>query len=225
MDPALFNATIGAPAASPNVLGAQAYGQLANMNAIDRKLPTSGALTNESLNQAQDQIEAQRAAKAAAEHAAALAKQKQEDMSDPKKYRQVKKDDGGYDFFDPEGNQVDIATLTSRTQTKAGDWLSDSENPIDMQYLAESKNLNEYINAKLSRNTKVSDAYEEANPELKKYQGKGGVHQLADAFKKRYERYYVPRSQNANAWGTRPGDNPLVPSRNTSDELDSGIGG
>jgi hypothetical protein len=157
-----------------------------------------------------DIVEQQRAAAAAAARAAALAKQKAEDLSDPKKYRQVKKADGGFDWFDPEGNQVDIATLTQRTQTKPADWLSDSENPVDIQYLEDNKNLNDYIKAKLSKNQKKIQAYEEAQPDLAQYQGQGGAHDLISRFQKTYERYYVPRTANPNAWGTNPGNNPVV---------------
>lgn len=228
---ALKAATLGAQAIqSPtSTLGASNAPELAALYQSTFQLPQSTGAANSAGNVAGDIEEEKRRAAAAAKKAAEEAAQKAADLADPKKYRVVKKDDGGYDFFAPDGSQVDIATLAQRTQTKPSEWISDSENPIDVQYLEESANLNKYINAKLSKNKKVYEAYEEANPELKKFQGKGGVDQLIKLFKKRYERYYVPRSVNPNAWGTRPGDNPLVPSSNIDpyaiDGSDSGIGG
>lgn len=205
MDPNLVNATLGTPPAPANILGASNYGEISQMGAIDRKLPTSIGLAGESINIAQEQVAAQKAAEA-------LAAKKAEDLADPKKYRKVKKDDGGYDFFDPEGKQVDIATLTQRTETKAGDWVGDSENPIDIQYLEENKNLNDYVKAKLSNDAEKVNKYETANPELKQYQGKGGIDELINAFKNRYRRYYITQQQDPQAWGNRPSDTPLVPS-------------
>ncbi len=211
-DPKLVKATTGAPA---NTLKASNYKEISNMGAIDRVLPTSSGLANASVNEAQEQV-------AAAKRAAALARQRQEDMSDPRKYRRVPKKDGGFDFFDPEGNQVDIATLTERTQTKPIDWIKDSQNPIDIQYLEDSNNLEDYIKAKLSKNTQKITQYE-ANTALGNYQGKGGADQLINDFKKHYERYYVPRTQNPNAWGSVPSDQPFVPAPQ-SDNSGYGIG-
>ncbi len=207
---ALKAATLGANAISAptSTLGASNAPEIASLYQSSFQLPQSAGAAGAAAGIAGDIAAQQRAAAA---RAAAMAKQKTDDLSDPKKYRAVKKQDGGYDFFDPDGKQVDIATLTSRTQTKPADWVGDSDNPIDIQYLEESKNLNKYIRAKLSGNQKAYSAFEEANPELKKYQGKGGVDKLVNTFKQSYERYYVPRSVNPNAWGTRPSDNPMFP--------------
>lgn len=224
---ALKAATLGAQAIQTpgSTLGASNAPEIAAMYQSSFQLPQSQAATVGAAGVAGDIMEQRRAAAAAAARAAAEAKAKEEDLADPKKYRRVKKSDGGYDFFAPDGSQVDIATLTQRTQTKARDWVDDSENPIDIQYLEESKNLNDYIKAKLTKNEKVYQAYEEANPELKQYQDKGGVDRLINQFKQRYERYYVPRSVNPNAWGTRPSDNPLIPSRNVDPYDLGGDGG
>jgi hypothetical protein len=197
---------LGAPAGNP--LGASNYGEISGLNKSSFQLPLATGAVSAGGQIAADQVAA---AKAAAAHAEALAKKKAEDASDPSKYRQVQKDDGGYDYFDPDGNQVDIATLSKRTNTKPKDWLKDSQNPIDIQYLEDNNNMNDYIKAKLSGDKKKIQKYEDARPELKKYQGKGGAHQLITDFQNHYQRYYVPRSQDPNAWGARPADWPVVP--------------
>lgn len=219
---ALKAATLGAQdiQAPPSTLGASDYDAISKYNYIDYALPQSNFATNAGNNIAQQQVAEQ---KAAAARAAALAKQKEEDMADPRKYRKgatingkfmenATKEDGGYDFFDPNGQQVDIATLTQRTGTKPSTWLEGSQNPIDLQYAAELNNLNDYVNAKLGGNSEKAQEYEEAEPLLAQYQGKGGMQKLMDKFNQRYERYFVPRSTNPNAWGTVPDDKPLIPS-------------
>lgn len=131
--------------------------------------------------------------------------QKLQDMTDPGKYQKVKKEDGGFDFIDPEGNQVDIATLSQRTGTKALDWIKDSENPIDIQYLNDYSNLQDFMSAVLSKDKKKIDSFTSTDKNLQRYtKGRGGVDQLLRDFKKSYQRYYTPRSVNAQAWGKAP---------------------
>lgn len=220
MDESLRAAVLGAGTAPmpASPLGASLAPELAGLNAASFAVPVSNSSAGGLVVQAQE-------ANDRAARAAAATKQKQADLTNPKSYRKVKKKDGGFDFYDPDGNQVDIATITQRTGAKAREFIKDSENPIDIQYMEESDNLQDYITAKLSGNKKKYQEYEQANPELKRYQGKGGVDKLISKFKQRYERYYVPRSENPNAWGTRPSDNPLVPYRMSveEDEEDSGL--
>lgn len=223
---ALKQATLGANAISAptSTLGASNAPELANLYQSTFQLPQSSGATAAHAQLASDVVAEQ---KAAAARAAAEAKQKAADLSDPNKYRVVQKDDGGYDFFAPDGSQVDIATLTKNTGTKPTDWLAgkygDSQNPIDIQYVEDQKNLSDYIKAKLSGNKTKIDAYETADPSLKQYQGQGGAHQLISKFQQAYQRYYVPRTQDPNAWGQNPGDSPQVPSINyTPDNTSSG---
>lgn len=207
MDPNLFAATLGAPAAGGNTLGASMYNEISNAGAIDRKLPTSTGLANESINIAQDQVEAQK-------RAAALAAQKQQDLSDYDKYRKVEKEDGGFDFFDPEGNQIDIATLSQRTGKKPQEIIKDSKNPIDIQYRTELGNLNGLLQALANKDEKRKNFYisEAAKDgiDLKPYlKDKGKGKELLDAFYQSFKRYYVPQSQNPTAWGAN--NKSLVP--------------
>lgn len=128
-----------------------------------------------------------------------------ESMADPKNYRKVKKQDGGFDFFDPQGNQLDIATVASRTGTKAMDWVSDSENPIDIQYLNDYKNLQGFMDAVLSKDEETIKKYTGTDPNLQRYiSGRGGINNLLMDFKKAYQRYYTPRSADPQAWGQAP---------------------
>lgn len=226
---ALKQATLGAQAIqSPtSTLGASNAPELAKLYQSSFQLPQSSGATGAAAGVASDIAAAQRAAAAKAE---AEAKQKAADEADINKYRFVQKPDGGYDFFAPDGQQVDIATLSQKTGVKPVDILfnsklgTDSQNPIDIQYAEDQKNLNDYIRAKLSNNKTKVQGYEAAKPELSQYQGQGGAHKLITDFQGYYQRYYVPRSVNPTAWGYNPGSNPLVPSPDTSGGASAGIG-
>jgi hypothetical protein len=217
MDPALRDAVLGAGnIQSPtSTLGASNAPELAKLYQSSFQLPQSSGASSARVNIASDQV-------AAAKAAAALAQKKAADKADPTKYRKVPKDDGGFDFFDADGNQVDIATLTKATGTKPSEWLKDSENPIDVQYLEDYNNLQDYIKAKLGGDAKKAAGFEEAKPELANYQGQGGADNLINEFKKYYQRFYVTRAEDPNAWGNRPSSSPLVP-RSAADSLGGGI--
>lgn len=70
-----------------------------------------------------------------------------EDMMDPGKYQRVRKDDGGFAFFDPSGKEIGIDTYTKRTGLRAAEVLKDSDNPLDRQYVNDYNNMNQLMNA------------------------------------------------------------------------------
>lgn len=151
--------------------------------------------------------------------------QRLKDMTDPNKYQLRQKEDGGYDFFDPEGNQIDVATYTQRTGQRAADVLKDSQNPIDIQYVEDFNNLQGFFTALVNKDTKSIEAYKKQQPNLSKYEGAGGMDKLTQDFKKYYQRYYVTRQQDPNAWGTRPQQGTLVPSSQMVARAPQGGGG
>lgn len=131
--------------------------------------------------------------------------QRLQDQTDPSKYQVVRKDDGGYDFFDPEGNQIDIATYAQRTGLKPADIIKDSENPIDRQYYNDYNNLQKFIDAIVSKDRDTVEQFTATDPNLKSYVDKpGGVDELIRKFRESYRRYYVTRQQDPAAWGQRP---------------------
>lgn len=207
MDPNLKAAVLGtgdvqAPAST---LGASNYAAISGLNHIDYALPQSNLATNAAVNISQQQDKA-------AKEATALAAQKAQDMLDPKRYRVVPGKDGGFNFYAPDGTQVDIATLTQRTGTKPSDWLTGSENPIDTQYLADTKNLTGLIHAVQSKDTSALARYskgftDNGLPDATKMK----VQDILDQYKSYYQRFYVPRSQDQQAWGVAPKSSPFVP--------------
>lgn len=202
MDPNLTAATIGANQiqAPSSSLGASQGPELANAYRSSFQLPASSSAVSAQANVSQAAVAAAKAA------AAAEAAKRQADLSDPSKYRQVPSKDGGFNYFDPNGNQVDIATLTQRTGTKPQDWIKGSEDPTDIQYQQDYQNLQKFTNAVLTRDKATVDKFLNNDPNLKQYtQGKGGIHNLINQFQQTYQRYYVPRSQDPQAWGRVPG--------------------
>ncbi len=223
---ALKEAIVGAQGiqAPTSTLGASNAPEIAAMYQSSFQLPQSSGAAGAAANISGDIAAEQRAAAA---RAAAAAAKKADDMKDPNKYRRVKKDDGGYDFFDPDGNQVDIATLTERTQTSATDWIKDSENPIDIQYQEDFNNLQDYMRAVAGGDKEKAEAYQKSSPELQQFNDRGGLDRLMKQFKQSYQRYYVPRSTDAQAWGASPGG-PTVPATQSQGYLGGGatsIGG
>ena len=126
--------------------------------------------------------------------------QQLQNISNPDMYKKVKKADGGFDFFDPEGNQIDIATAATRTGRPAWEWIKDSENPIDIQYRNDYSNLQDFMNALASKNQDKINQFKASDPNLGRYTSdRGGIDALMRDFRKVYKRYYDPSS-----WGAAP---------------------
>lgn len=84
------------------------------------------------------------AAADAAEKAAASAQiQKLKDRNDPSKFQKIRKQDGGFDFLDPEGNPVSVSTWAKATGATRAEALDGSENPLDQQFLNDYNNMND----------------------------------------------------------------------------------
>lgn len=64
-------------------------------------------------------------------------------------YQQVARPDGGFGFYDPNGNEISAAQYASATGKTPGDVLKNSTNPIDIGYQKDFKDLQQYINLKL----------------------------------------------------------------------------
>jgi len=218
MTPELRAATLAglgseAPA-SP--LGASNAPELAKLYSASFKLPLAQGAASIQAQNSQGIATAQ-------ENAAKLAAQKQQDMADFKAYKVVKKEDGGFDFIDPSGQKVDIATVTQRTGANPSDILKSSENPIDIQYVQDYNDLQDFIQSVLSGDTKKKDAYiaaaKQNGIDLSQYNTKDGINQLTKEFKQAYQRYYTPN------YGASVPDNPMVPYPSSGLDLSGGSGG
>lgn len=113
-------------------------------------------------------LSGQRAQEADAADEMARKKKIQElaDQADPTKYEKVRKTDGGFQFLDPTGKEIDINTFAQRTGQRRVDILEDSENPVDQEYINDWQNMNELAQAFYNNDTATIQAYQSANPEL-----------------------------------------------------------
>jgi hypothetical protein len=129
---------------------------LTKLYATNFALPTSNAVTQGTgYNDAVLVANAKAAAEAARQKKLTMLKEKEQailDRTDPNKYQQVPKEDGGYTFLDPSGKQIsafDYARVTGKAPDAV---LSQSQNPIDIGFVQDYQNLQNYLNAKANSN-------------------------------------------------------------------------
>jgi hypothetical protein len=127
-------------AASP--LGS--FPELSQMYATSFSSPVSNARAG--IEYQQDQVAAENAKRAAAESQARSSSGG--GSSGSQKYTAVKRPDGGYGFYGPDGKEVTAAEYANTTGKKLTDVLKDSQNPIDVRYVQDQKNLIKYLQAK-----------------------------------------------------------------------------
>lgn len=99
-----------------------------------------------------------------AQDQATFKQQMDQDMTDPSKYKQVPAPDGGYNFLAPNGQQISAYDYARVTGKDLGTILKQSQNPIDLGFEQDYKNLQDYINNKInSSKDPNSDAAKQAS--------------------------------------------------------------
>lgn len=107
------------------------------------------------------------------------------------KFERVAKEDGGFAFYDPDGNEIS-AWQYSRAQGKDPTYaVKGSQNPIDQGFSQDYKNLQSFLTAVRNGDKKTVKAYYKANPKLKKYEK--NVQKLTQDFQKRYPTVFGTR--------------------------------
>lgn len=151
--------SVGAP--SDNPLGASYSGLYQNLLKSSFQLPLAGAATNaRTADQSIKVANAEAAAEEARAARVAALKEKQQKLKDAlegKNYQVVKKDDGGFDYYDPLGQKINLMQYTRATGKNAADVLKDSQNSLDRQFVADYNNLQDLTNAYLNKDWKKVD--------------------------------------------------------------------
>jgi hypothetical protein len=111
-----------------------------------------------------------------------------QDKMDPSKYQKLRKDDGGFAFFDPEGKEIDIDTFSKRTGQRRVDVLKDSENPIDQQYIHDWSTMNDVSQALYTGDRTTIEALKGQYPEL--FSGGVTPQVMAEKLMKQYPHMY-----------------------------------
>lgn len=187
-------------AASP--LGS--FPELANMYASNFSSPLSNAQTDVQAQQDTVTVENQKRAAAAAE---AAAKERADAFANKDKYTIQPRSDGGFGFYGPDGKEVSAAQYADNTKQKLTDVLKDSQNPIDIRYINDAKNLTSYLQARAQYNVdpnqqKIADAIEkQVNPIIQKNFGvnlhQANPQQLINFFQQNYPTIYGANQNNA----------------------------
>lgn len=113
--------------------------------------PTAGLIGTARVDYANAQAAAAAARDAAQRKEAAKneeIKQKYKDYSNPEKWRQVSKADGGYDFYDPLGKKVTVAQFAEVKGQQPYQVLKDSDNSTDQQFIREYNALKAFSSAR-----------------------------------------------------------------------------
>lgn len=131
--------------------------------------------------------------------------------------------DGGFGFYDADGNEVSAAEYASATGKDLSTVLKNSKNPVDKAFLLDFKQLNGYINNKLNakNDPKARSAAQAVETQVRKlYNIK--MHQqtpddLINAFMQAY-----PTVFGGNQAG-KQGTNTLLPSASSKKKTSSGF--
>lgn len=87
--------------------------------------------------------------------------------ADPNNFQKVRKSDGGFAFYDPDGKEISINDYAAVTGQRRVDILADSENPIDQEYITDYANMNELAQAFYNNDQGIIQQFTAANPNLK----------------------------------------------------------
>lgn len=101
-------------------------------------------------------------------------------------YTRTKAPDGGWNFFDNQGNSISAYQFANATGNNPADVLKDSENPIDIQYNQDYNNLQDFFAASMSGDKEAKALYLADNPGLDQMSPK----QVLDSFKQAYPTVY-----------------------------------
>lgn len=130
------------------------------------------------------------------------------DKADKSKYRRVKKDDGGFGFFDPTGKEISAYDYAIATDTVPSKVLEDSENPIDQQYLEDHNNLQEFLSAVYNKDDVAKEEYYNANPDLRSL----SPAEVLKRFKQAYPTVYAQGGFTGPNTAGQPVGSTLIPS-------------
>lgn len=151
--------SIGAPSSNP--MGAAYSGLYQNLLKSSFQMPLAGAAASGmNADQSIKVANAEAAAEEARAARVAALKEKQQKLKDAlegKNYQVVKKDDGGFDYYDPLGQKINLMQYSRATGKNAADVLKDSQNSLDRQFVADYNNLQDLTNAYLNKDWKKVD--------------------------------------------------------------------
>ena len=150
-----------------------------------------------------------------------MAQADSESKTDKSKYQRVKRKDGGFGFYDPNGQEISAYQYANAIGSTPAEVLSDSENPIDIGYIQDYDDLNTYLQASLAKNSdeNAKAVWDEMNRIV--YEDTGvklwtlTPQQVIDSFKKNYPTVYGTKNRGI------PVGQLAMPRVGSGDSLDS----
>lgn len=143
-------------------------------------------------------------------------------------YQQIARSDGGFGFYDPQGNEISASQYAAATGKAPTDVLKNSTNPIDIGYQKDFKDLQDYINLKLqsSKDTAAAQKAKAIEQDVQKTTkiniAKMTPAQLISTFQSAYPTIYG--ANQGNAPGVQAGHT-FIPQATSSFVQNSGSGG
>lgn len=144
------------------------------------------------------------------------------------KYQQIQKPDGGYAFYDPNGNEISASEYAAAHNMSPADLLKNSMNPIDKAFIQDYNQLNQYIIDKHNskNDPKARSAAQAVETQVRKTYGiqlhQTNPNDVINAFLKAYPTVFGQGSSADNlivpGFGNkagRQGTSTLLPSSNT----------
>lgn len=122
------------------------------------------------------------------EKAAAIDKQRK-DLLDPTKYRQEIAEDGGYRFYDPEGNEIDVKRFSGATGKHITEVLKKSQNPEDRQFVQDYQDVEELGEIMNAGDKKRLEKFYEKHPDFKERK-KDTYAKIVGDFRKYYPKFF-----------------------------------
>lgn len=186
MDESLRQATLGASNIQTPGSPLGSFPELSQLYQSSFQLPQSSGGVSALAGQAQESV-------------------RQQEAKQKAKPQRVKKADGGFEFYDSSGKPITAEEYASATGKRAIEVLADSENPIDIGYLEDYNNLQEYMQAKLNSktNSKLRTKAENIEKQVKEAFGKDiasmNPQQLIEQFKRAYPTIYGRKNAGVGA--------------------------
>lgn len=210
MDESLRQAILGAPSiqAPPSTLGASQGPELAQMALAGFQLPQSSGAASALSQVSADQVSAQNAAASAARSSGG-------GRTSAGGYTVKPRKDGGFGFYDADGNEISASDYASATGKSLDSVLKKSNNPVDKAFLQDYKQLNDYINNKLNakNDPKARSAAQAVETQVRKLYNIPLHQQTPDSLINAFTQAY-PTVFGGNQAG-KQGTNTLLPSANS----------
>lgn len=176
-----------APTSSPIIQDTARLAAISGANAskfaADQIGATGNALAGTADNQADQNMAGIKMALLKEQEKEAEAKR----MLDPGNYKQVENGKGGYDFVDPNGKKITVDTYAKITGKNRADLLSDSQDPEDVAFVNDYKNLQDVLEATVNKDKAKLEEYYKNQPDLRNMKPQD----LINRFKSYYGGYFT----------------------------------